>query len=478
MGDVSDSHEQALLDSAEFQMKKKRLLEELESALDKKTVTAQPSPLALGIEVIDETALLHSVANNLPSSRRRGGGAKNNRRTDETPLPRPKSKPKPKIGNHSYSRKELEGLRFVNMAQQRKFWKAIHAAFQTSVANEYDTLASNLLPHNKPILSAVCCENRDGELQNVEGREKVTTVGPTCSHNVMGEDKCSDLEECGEDDDSDDDYASIQRPAFLVDGEPNFDSGPPEDGWEYLRRVRWEADQIPKVKVAKLDRGKLNKEQSPYMPKIPDIAKCPEHLLPLNQWEDVFLAEFSALRTNLSSLDGSSAVYSENLPVHSSLLVGNDFGEFSGVNRDEDHLRIGKTNDQLTNSTAEDKDGTLSPVNPESKTSVDKTRSNTPTPPLLSIILAMDSVARVSTLVKRISLLEAANTMTRNDSMWLFALCATVDAPLDADTCASLRSLLRKCASIRAEKVELDEEVVMLNILATISGKYFGQSGN
>jgi survival of motor neuron protein-interacting protein 1 len=46
-------------------------------------------------------------------------------------------------------------------------------------------------------------------------------------------------EECIEDDDSEDDYASIQRPAFQVDGEPNFDSGPPEDGWEYLRRVRY-----------------------------------------------------------------------------------------------------------------------------------------------------------------------------------------------------------------------------------------------
>lgn len=40
-------------------------------------------------------------------------------------------------------------------------------------------------------------------------------------------------------DDSDEDYSSIQRPAFFVTGEPNFDSGPPEDGLEYLRRVRY-----------------------------------------------------------------------------------------------------------------------------------------------------------------------------------------------------------------------------------------------
>ena len=60
--------------------------------------------------------------------------------------------------------------------------------------------------------------------------------------------------------------------------------------------VRWEAAQIPKVKVAKLDRSKLNREQSAYMPKIPDIAKCAEYLMPLKQWEDAFLAEFSELR--------------------------------------------------------------------------------------------------------------------------------------------------------------------------------------
>ncbi|TKY50571.1 Gem-associated protein 2 [Spatholobus suberectus] len=493
MTDVLDSQEQPVLDSADLEMKKKRLLEELESALAPKdggvkTVTAQPSSLVLGIEVIDETALLDSVAKNggskQASSRRRGGGAKNNghshKKSEET-MGRPKSKPKSKSGK-KYSRKELEALRFVNMAQQRKFWKAIQAAFQTTVAKEYDTLASNPLPQNKPILSAECCENRDSELQHVESAENVTPVDPSCSRSLMGEDGCSIVEECDEDDGSDDDYASIQRPAFLVDGEPNFDSGPPEDGWEYLRRVRWEADQIPKVKVAKFDRGKLNKEQSAYMPKIPDIAKCPEHLLPLKQWEDVFLTEFSALRTNLSCLDCSSAIYSGNIRVHFSQLVGNNFGEFSSVmNRDvlcSNHLRIGKTNDQPTNLTAEDKDRTLSPENPESKTSVDQTSSSSPTPPLLSVILAMDSVARVSMLLKRISLLEPANTITRNDCMWLFALCATVDAPLDAHTCAALRSLLRKCASIRAGKAELDEEVVMLNILATISGRYFGQSEN
>ncbi|XP_027366599.1 uncharacterized protein LOC113872912 [Abrus precatorius] len=485
MANVTGSEEQLVLDSAqlELEVKKKRLLEELESALvpkdaADKVVTAQPNPIrpSLGIEVIDETALLHSVVKNGASkqsiSRRRGGGSKNTTTTTTTTTITTTKKPEESNSKSKsvkkYSRKEMEALRFVKLAQQRKLWKAIHASLQSAVANEYETLLftpQNPLPRSKPILTgAANCENMDGK--------NVSSEDPSCTHSLMGE-ELSTVEECSEDDDSEEDCASILRPAFFVAGEPNFDAGPPEDGWEYLRRVRWEADQIPKVKVAKLDRSKLNKEQSAYMPKIPDIAKCPDHLLPLKQWEDVFLAEFSALRTNFSCLDGSSAICSSNLHVQSriSQLVGNDFGEFSGVmNRDVllcNHLSIGKANDESTNLTAEGKE-----------TSIDQTSSSSPSPPLLSVILAIDSVARVSMLLKRIRLLEPANTLTKNDCMWLFALCATVDAPLDADTCAALRSLLRKCASIRAGKAELDDEVVMLNILATISGRYFGQSEN
>ena len=141
MADVSDSREHPVLGSAQ-------LLVELESALGgEKTVTAQASSssLGLGIEVIDETALLDSVAKKNGGSRR----TKNNNNGHN----HKKSKPSNKIGNKKYSRKELESLRFVNMARQRKFWKAIHAAFQTTVAMEYDALASSPLPHNKPILS-------------------------------------------------------------------------------------------------------------------------------------------------------------------------------------------------------------------------------------------------------------------------------------------------------------------------------------
>lgn len=46
-------------------------------------------------------------------------------------------------------------------------------------------------------------------------------------------------EDVEQEDGSDDDYDGILKPAFAVDGDPDFESGEPLDGFEYLRRVRY-----------------------------------------------------------------------------------------------------------------------------------------------------------------------------------------------------------------------------------------------
>ncbi|WJZ88001.1 hypothetical protein VitviT2T_007340 [Vitis vinifera] len=308
-------------------------------------------------------------------------------------------------------------------------------------------------------------------------------LDPAYGHSVGGKDSYADPEECSEDSDSDEDYGSIQRPAFLVEGEPDFDSGPPEDGLEYLRRVRWEAAQIPEVTVAKLDMNKLNKEQTLYMPKIPDIAKCPEHLAPLKKWEDAFLADFAELRAALSHLEDSRVENSDR--QHPVFSFHEDYScqvLESTLPENFDNLTIDSQPLDCSNPKNSDKRLPLSIIN-EDDTSLSPENSSPRTEssgnyPLLSVILGMDSVARVSMLRKCINSLETKSTLSRSDCMWLFALCAAIDTPLHADTCAALRSLLRKCASLRAEKSELDDEVVMLNILVTIAGRYFKQSEN
>jgi survival of motor neuron protein-interacting protein 1 len=98
--------------------------------------------------------------------------------------------------------------------------------------------------------------------------------------------------------------------------------------------------------------------------------------------------------------------------------------------------------------------------------------------PTLTTIRSMDAVSRATTLRNYTDMIQSFDTLSRNDCLWLFALCVAVQPPLDAETCASLRSLLRKCATIIASKSEMDDEVVMLNILMAISGRYFGQYEN
>ncbi|KAK6255335.1 Gemin2/Brr1 - like 1 [Theobroma cacao] len=392
-----------------------------------------------------------------------------------------------------YSREDLEALRFAKVVEQRKIWMDMYNGLGAAVIKEYEDLA--IWKHQKNIsLSADThhCfgrkaespaimredyfENVDNELKYMEdnGTENVYSLHLTCTHDVGDEDAFIDVEEeCIEDDNSDEDYTSILRPAFIVEGEPDFDSGPPEDGLEYLRRVRWQAAQIPKVTIAKPDRTKWNEEQSVYMPQIPEIAKCPEHLLPLKQWEEAFLADFSELRLTLSHLEYPSVEISCKLPMFT--VQEDNLYQLPerGVEKCNNLTTSEVLSDGTSLSNATDTVILLSHQNLSAKTSVSDTCDDYPA---LSAIQKMDSVARVSMLRKRISSVETMASLSRSNCMWLFALCAAVDTPLDADSCASLRSLLRKCASLRAQKSEADDEVVMLNILATIAGRYFGQS--
>ncbi|KAL2456939.1 uncharacterized protein Fot_56583 [Forsythia ovata] len=449
----------------------------------------------LKIQVIDETALIESPClgngtfNNgkfhetqgikLKRPRRRGSKAAKNLETSGTRSQDCGHTGKKGKQRLVYSRKEMEALRYVGLEAQKNTWIGIYCGLGPVVAKEYDELTHHQ-KHNatsfdfdprpqflkasvpRRFFDEDCPELADNHFKNVNTMDTASCFPGNDKHD------CSVVEgECSEDDDTDEDYSSIQKPAFSVSGEPDFDSGPPQDGLEYLRRVRWEAEQIPKVTVAKVEKSKLNKGQTLYMPQIPDIMKCPDNLLPLKQWEDTFLADFSKLRLGLAQLEleGSSAkVSAKSLSVHEEEML--DQISESIISENFDNLTV--KDDSIVSETNYAKVNSHSP----------KTSSLSINSPTISTILKMESVARVSMLKRRIRSVESLSTLSRDDCLWLFALCAAVDCPLDADTCAALRSLLRKCASLRAAKSELDDDVIMLNILTTISGKYFGQLEN
>ncbi|KAL3829230.1 hypothetical protein ACJIZ3_018032 [Penstemon smallii] len=380
-----------------------------------------------------------------------------------------------------YSREELEAMRFVEFEEQKKKWIEVYCGLGTLVAQEYDRLVDfreikyqqEHVVDFDPRPKFQKFYNLGEDCSQFVDSHFLDTSDPASCLPVSDEIGCSVLEgECSQDDDSDEDYSGIQKPAFVVKGEPDFDSGPPQDGLEFLRRVSgwengpfgvwvgdetqlnpdwWEAAQIPKVKVAKV--GKTKEQSRSYMPQIPDIEKCPDNLLPLKEWENSFLADFSELRLRISQLEFQDSSSNNLQPVHKDNILAQMFESM----------------------TLETFDITASTQNscPPEATENCSIISDYPT---LSAILKMDPASRNSMLKKQISLAENINTMQRNDCLWLFALCAAVDCPLDADTCAALRSLLRKCASLLAAKIDLDDEAIMLNILVTISGRFFGQS--
>ncbi|KAG6433366.1 hypothetical protein SASPL_104977 [Salvia splendens] len=358
-----------------------------------------------------------------------------------------------------YSRGELEALRFDMIDEQKKKWFEIYCRLGAAVVDEYDGLLKLDTAREKDSVPGFDFDPRP-QFQKYANLgevcpevENLNELDPSSFPPVSDERGSSAVEEdyC-EDDDSDEEY-SIQRPAFSVTGEPDFDSGPPLDGLEYLRRVRWEAARIPKVKVVKFNKVK---EQSVYMPQIPDVIKCPEKLLPLKQWEDSFLSDFSQLREAFARLDleDPSAETSAKEEFLNQMVESDNTSEKFVSLESVDGSCISETSDANS-----------SPSSPQS--SIDL--------PTLSAILKMDSAARTSLLKKRVNSVLNVDILANKDSLWLFALCVGLDCPLHADTSAALRSLLRKCASLRAAKTEVDDQVIALNILVTITGKYFGQ---
>ncbi|KAL6507444.1 hypothetical protein OROGR_023639 [Orobanche gracilis] len=341
--DMSEFQESAACDAVSDNKSKINVpeIEEEASAIKQEVHVTCSEKCTFKIQVIDDTILIEpSLPENGIFNDDNNGTEmhKNMQETKEKKEKRPrqrgrKARQNKVILNHfsiennektgqQYSRKEMEVLRFEGLEEQKKRWVEIYCGLSPLVQQEYDELVQLDKTRQKDSLLRVDFDPRSQFKKSADLggyyatgsnlfewpliRQKDTAhtrkksesclqfVNNHLEDLLIDDIGCSAVEgECSVDDDSDEDYSSIQRPAFFVTGEPDFDSGPPQDGIEYLRRVRWEADRIPKVTVVKVNKIK---EQSVYMPQIPDIMKCQDKLLPLKQWEESFLADFSELR--------------------------------------------------------------------------------------------------------------------------------------------------------------------------------------
>ncbi|CAI5931866.1 unnamed protein product [Closterium sp. NIES-65] len=96
--------------------------------------------------------------------------------------------------------------------------------------------------------------------------------------------------------------------------------------------------------------------------------------------------------------------------------------------------------------------------------------------PLLGTVLHCDAVGRAALLRAHVDWAIGQSAVDTWRGMWLVAWAAGVDEPIEAETAASLRELLRKCAGLRASiQSREDEGLEMLNVLIEIAGAYFKQ---
>ncbi|KMZ60090.1 hypothetical protein ZOSMA_60G00340 [Zostera marina] len=343
-----------------------------------------------------------------------------------------------------YGIRELKDLQFsIDVAEQKRWFDEVLEGLGSVVVEDYRNMEKKknismkkmeTNDWNNSIQAKIAMNKVTGLAERFDDAIPLSETGKNLyihDSNNMEHESIIHGEACKGDEDIFDNFADIQKVAFNVEGKPDFDSGPPQDGFEYLRRTRYEAEQLPSVKVVKFDKIKC-KEQTPYMPNIPDIQKCPENLKPQKQWEENFLSDFLKMRQIFLQIESKKVeiVTTQSEPIS--------------------------------------KD---SPINLKSNLQLLKTIE-----PMMSLLLASDPLSRAALLKKFIADFKNTATLSRENCLWIYSLCVVVDSPLDSDMSATMRSLLRKCLSILAQKTQHDVEASMLNVLVVIAGKFFRQA--
>eukprot|EP00898_Chlorokybus_atmophyticus_P007896 jgi/Chlat1/8107/Chrsp75S07568 len=265
----------------------------------------------------------------------------------------------------------------------------------------------------------------------------------------------------GEEDDSGEEE-TLQTQALDVGGEPDFSAGPPADGAEYLRRVRWEAAQCPKIVTAKnINPRQYDAKRTSYVPSVssvPDASSAPDYARPRPDWEAAFLKDFAELRAALAHVEMPTTSHLPDLRIPPTTDARAwDALCFRSVQSNSEHQAEDATSGSLS-------------VNYEDRS------DGGPVPPLLGLLLRLDEATTAAMLRRHVWNLENTHAvLTPHRASWLFALCARLDMPIDASTAAALRSLLRHCATLRADQGVPRDMLPHLNILIAVAGKYFAQ---
>ena len=236
-----------------------------------------------------------------------------------------------------------------------------------------------------------------------------------------------------------DDDRGLRKQALAVDGEPDYSTGPPMDGFEYLRRVAFEAKQTPDImRATNLDLSAFEAGEAAVSSTREDEEieyAPPSWATPDREWVRRTVGDFSELRVRVSRaiagrLSTSRGAYPSN----------GDKRAWERACEDE-------------------------------------------TEPSLGAVLVMDAVVCAHLLrytARGLLLYDFDGDVDVDDLIrrlrWFHALSARVELPLDADTEASVRSAMKGVARGRLSLRSADDELLPhLNLAIAIGGGYFKQ---
>ena len=276
--------------------------------------------------------------------------------------------------------------------------------------------------------------------------------------------------EYDEDEDEVDRDAGLRSRALPADGEPDYAAGPPADGFEYLRRVRHEASNVPDVMVApSFDPRAFDDARTPYAPPSaldPGFPKPPPHATPDDAWSRAFVADFANLRSEVARRAATTKV---SVPFGSTSWVGVAGATLADLSREAlARMRRDETDD--------DGEG-----GERARAALfDEGEAEDAPRPSSRALAAADEVTVAAALRAHAwamgSALSGGGTLSRFRAAWFFALASRAGTPLDADTTAAIRSAARGLATARAAtKSAEDPTLPDLQVCVAVAGKYFGQ---
>ncbi|BET02385.1 Survival motor neuron (SMN) interacting protein 1 (SIP1) [Nesidiocoris tenuis] len=210
----------------------------------------------------------------------------------------------------------------------------------------------------------------------------------------------------------------------------------PVNGHQYLHKVMKEAEKLPMVVVADVNRTLFDSKQTFYVPeeKRYDVSR---NFLPSKVWQEAQMQDFERLRQQVEKM-------------RSRLPELNTYEVLDVDDSDEDWYNFVWDSEQKE--------------------------------PVLQLMLAFKQVSLDRLLNLFVTWVEDQTVeLDRRTSLWIYSVLACLDIPLSPSTFSAIRSLAQMAGKQRALTVQSKEnlseqDVSHLSLIICIVGRYFRQS--